>query len=251
MGAIMQSNDPSKPLIILAAGSLRNPFAGITAAFERQTGLRVQVEHGPAGLLREKIEHGAAFDIFASANMEHPQRLNDLGLAGPFVRFARNRLCLICRRDLGMTEDNMLDVMLRDGVKLGMSTPEVDPSGDYALRFFSMVNHLHPGKGDRLAAKAIALVGGRLPFEIPAGHTAAGWLMGQGLADVFISYASNGSQCLDDPNLRVVNLPNEIGPVAEYGVAVSAKACGSAALFQQYLLSAPSQQELQRHHFLL
>jgi molybdate transport system substrate-binding protein len=247
----MQSDDPSKPLIVLAAGSLRNAFVGITVAFERQTGLRVQVEHGPAGLLREKIEHGAAFDIFASANMEHPQRLNDLGLAGPVVRFARNRLCLICRRDLGITEDNMLDVMLGAGVKLGMSTPEVDPSGDYAMRFFSMINHLYPGKGDRLAAKAKALVGGRIPVKIPSGHTAAGWLIEQGLTDVFISYASNGSQCLDDPNLRVLNLPNEIGPVADYGVVVSANACAAAALFQQHLLSESSQQELQRHDFFL
>lgn len=247
---MMHSNDLAKPLIVLAAGSLRNAFVGITAAFERQTSLRVQIEHGPAGLLREKIEQGAAFDIFASANMEHPRRLNDLGLAGPVFRFARNRLCLICRRDLGMTEDNMLDVMLDPGVSVGTSTPEVDPSGDYALRFFSMVDHLHPGKGDQLAAKARALVGGRMPVEIPPGYTAAAWLIEQGLADVFISYASNGSQCLNDPNLRVLTLPNEIGPIAEYGVALRMNACDAAQSFQRHLLSEQSQQELQRHHFL-
>jgi len=246
----MQSNALSKPLIVLAAGSLRNAFVDIIDAFERQAGSRVQVEHGPAGLLREKIELGAPFDVFASANMAHPQRLRGLGLAGPVKRFASNGLCLISRRQLGMTEENMLDVMLDANVKLGTSTPEVDPSGDYAVQFFAMVDWLHPGKGARLAAKARALIGGRIPVVVPPSYSAASWLIGQGLADVFISYVSNGRQCLADQNLRVVNLPKGIGPIAEYGVALNPDAHEAAQLFHHHLLSPPSQQDLERQGFL-
>jgi molybdate transport system substrate-binding protein len=79
----MQTADRPRPLVVLAAGSLRNAFVGIIDEFERRSGMRVHVEHGPAGLLREKIEQGAAFDIFASADMGHPQRLHAAGLSGP------------------------------------------------------------------------------------------------------------------------------------------------------------------------
>jgi molybdate transport system substrate-binding protein len=53
----------------------------ITAAFEKETGVAVSLEFGPAGLLRERIEAGEPFDLFASANMAHPEPLVALGLA--------------------------------------------------------------------------------------------------------------------------------------------------------------------------
>jgi molybdate transport system substrate-binding protein len=246
----MQNESDPKPVIVLAAGSLCNAFVGIIDSFERQSGISVQVEHGPAGLLREKIEQGAAFDVFASANMEHPRRLHDAGLSGPAFRFARNRLCLIVRRDLGMTAKNMLDILINPMVKLATSTPGADPSGDYALQFFELVNVLHPGKGDLLAAKARALVGGRAPALVPTGKSVAGWLIEQGLADVFVSYASNGQQCSADINLSAIGLPDAMGPVAEYGVTLNPDGHIAAPRFQRHLLSPLSQRELERCGFL-
>ncbi|AOF92607.1 substrate-binding domain-containing protein [Sinorhizobium sp. RAC02] len=64
---------------ILAAGSLRYAMPEIAAAFEKTTGVSLLL--GPAGLLRERIEAGEPFDLFASTNMAHPQRLVSIGLA--------------------------------------------------------------------------------------------------------------------------------------------------------------------------
>lgn len=241
--------DQKTPVIVLAAGSLRNAFPQVIDLFRQAHGVEVKAEYGPAGFLREKIEDGAQFDLFASASMEHPQRLRELGIAHEVTLFTRNRLCVIARKTLAMTPDNMLSILLDPKVTLGTSTPKIDPSGDYAHAFFAMVNGLYPGKGDILTAKAKALVGGRVPTEIPPGYTTAGWLISEGLVDTFISYASNGSQNLQDHSLTVLPLPDTLAPVAEYGVTLRVGASSSATAFQKFLLASKAQKIFEQHGF--
>jgi molybdate transport system substrate-binding protein len=61
------------PIKVFAAGSLTGALTAIIKAYQEKTGVHVQAEFGPAGLLRERIEGGERPDIFASANMAHPQ----------------------------------------------------------------------------------------------------------------------------------------------------------------------------------
>ncbi len=46
-------------LTLLAAGSLRSAFLPLVAHFRQHTGLAVDAQFGPAGLLRERIEAGS------------------------------------------------------------------------------------------------------------------------------------------------------------------------------------------------
>ncbi len=75
-----------------AAGSLKAAMTDIAHAFEAATGATVARSFGPSGLLRERIENGEPAEVFASANMRHPQTLADAGLSGPVTMFARNSL---------------------------------------------------------------------------------------------------------------------------------------------------------------
>ena len=43
----------------------------------------VELEFGASGLLRERLEQGEAADVFASANMEHPEALSRSGKVEP------------------------------------------------------------------------------------------------------------------------------------------------------------------------
>ncbi len=61
----------------LAAGSLRRVWPQLMAHFPEP----VETQFGPAGLLRERIESGEACDLFASANLAHPQALLAAGRA--------------------------------------------------------------------------------------------------------------------------------------------------------------------------
>lgn len=120
---------------LYAAGSLRGALTEIAKAYESSTGNKVEAKYGPSGLLKTEISAGAKADVFASANMEHPQALHDEKKGGPVLRFARNKLCALVRPGVTVDSANLLERMLDPNVKLGTSTPKADPSGDYALKF--------------------------------------------------------------------------------------------------------------------
>ena len=116
--------------------------------FEPQAVGKVQAKFGASGLLKDEIASGAKAEVFASANMEHPQALAAEKRSGPVVLFARNRLCALARPGLEVTPAALLDRMLDPQVKLGTSTPKADPSGDYAWEVFRKAEKLKPGARD-------------------------------------------------------------------------------------------------------
>ena len=120
----------------------------------------MQAKYGPSGTLKDEIAGGAQAEVFASANMEHPQALAKAGKSGPVVLFARNRLCALVRPGLAVASATLLERMLDAGVKLGTSTPRADPSGDYAWEVFRKADKLKPGAFAALEKKALQLTGG-------------------------------------------------------------------------------------------
>src|SRR5262249_9276878 len=135
----------AEPVLLHAAGSLRLALTEIGKAFEAAYGFPVQAKFGASGLLKDEIAGGAQAEVFASANMEHPQALAAAKRSGPVVLFARNKLCALVRPGLAVQSSNLLEMMLRSGVKLGTSTPRADPSGDYAWEAFRKAEILRPG----------------------------------------------------------------------------------------------------------
>src|SRR5262249_31589186 len=158
--------------------------------FSAVSGIAVQGRYGPSGILKDEIARGAKADVFASANMIHPQTLADMGKSGPVVLFARNRLCALVRPGLAVTTDNLLDRMVDPNVKLGTSTPKADPSGDYAFEVFGKANALRPGARAVLEAKALQLTGGPSSVQPPSGRNAYGWHVAEGRADIFLAYCT-------------------------------------------------------------
>jgi molybdate transport system substrate-binding protein len=91
-----QAQDPSAPLTVYAAGSLRAALTRIGADYEASSGGRnVTFVFGASGLLRDRLLGGERADVFASANMEHPQALAAAGRAQAVQPFTRNALCAL------------------------------------------------------------------------------------------------------------------------------------------------------------
>ena len=84
-----------------AARSLKSPMPS-----RRESGIKVEAKYGASGTLRDEIAGGARAQVFASANMEHPQSLANAGKSSPVVLFARNRLCALVRPGLAVTPDD-------------------------------------------------------------------------------------------------------------------------------------------------
>jgi molybdenum ABC transporter molybdate-binding protein len=118
---------------LFAAGSLRAALTEVARTFEVKSGggHKVETEFAASGLLRERIEKGEPAHVFASADVGHPTRLAAAGLAQSKVAvFARNQLCGLAREGLSVTSETLLPTMLDGGVRLGISTPKADPSGE-------------------------------------------------------------------------------------------------------------------------
>ncbi|SPX56058.1 Molybdenum-binding periplasmic protein [Klebsiella pneumoniae] len=85
-------------LTLLAAGSLRSAFLPLVAHFRQHTGLAVDAQFGPAGLLRERIEAGSPCAVFASAQRGAPAGAAAGGSGAGMPGIASNQLMLTARR---------------------------------------------------------------------------------------------------------------------------------------------------------
>jgi molybdenum ABC transporter molybdate-binding protein len=214
------ANTSEAPLEVFAAGSLTGAMTAIIKLYQRKTGVQVQAEFGPAGLLRERIEGGAHPDIFASANMAHPQALADKGLATIPMVMARNRICAKALPSFGLTTANLFERMLDPKtVGIGTSTPKADPGGDYAWMVFARAGQARPGAGKILEAKARQLVGGKNNPPVPAGQDAMTYFFAQHQIDISLGYCSSRNTT-PDPNFTTVELPPELAVNADYGLSV-------------------------------
>jgi molybdenum ABC transporter molybdate-binding protein len=240
----------AEPVQLFAAGSLRSALTEAATAFEAATGTKVQAKFGPSGTLKDEIAGGARADVFASANMEHPQALASASKSGPVVLFARNRLCALARPGVALETATLLDHMLDQNVKLGTSTPRADPSGDYAWEVFHKADRLRPGAFATLERKALKLVGGPgAPSALP-GRTVYGMLIAEGKADLFLTYCTNAMEAKKQvTGAQLVALPDELAVGADYGLTVIANAPPDAYRFAMSILSGDGQRILARSGF--
>src|ERR1051326_3247686 len=98
------------PLRVAAASDLQAALPEISARFEKSSGCRISLTFGSSGNFAAQIANGAPFDVFLSADIAYPRRLEEAGLIEPgtLSEYATGRLVIWTRRDSG--------VDLRDGL---------------------------------------------------------------------------------------------------------------------------------------
>jgi len=240
----------AQDVLLHAAGSLRGALTEVAGAFEAASGIKVQAKYGPSGLLRDEIAGGAKAEVFASANMEHPDALAKADKAGPVAMFARNRLCALVRPSFTVTSPTLLEKMLDPDVKLGMSTPKADPSGDYALEVFRKADALKAGATAMLEKKALPLTGGPNSPPPPPGRSVYGALVAERKADIFLTYCTNALVAQkENPGQYSVALPDALAVGANYGMTLVRGASVNAERFFKFILSADGQRILAKHGF--
>ncbi len=235
------------PIRMFSAGSLRHALPAIVSVFQVAGGAPVALTLGPAGLMRERIEAGEPFDLFASADMGHPRRLAAIGMTEAPVCLARNRLCALARADLRLTRETLLKVLSDPSLRIGTSTPGDDPSGDYAVQMLDLIEARHPGIGAGLKARARPLLGGR---NSPSGKSGAA-LIAEGVVDVFLGYFTSARLHASDSAFSIAEIPPECSPRIEYGLVTRKGAGDSAETLRDYLQSAPARELLQEAGFAL
>ncbi|WP_416193039.1 substrate-binding domain-containing protein [Nitrobacter sp. TKz-YC01] len=260
-GAQEHPREQMAPLRVFAAGSTRGVLAAIAEDYTRATGQRFELTFGPAGLLLNRIRKEGGADVYVSANMQHSQRLFQEGGGTRPVIFARNRLCVTGRSELGLTQETLLDKLLAPSMKIGTSTPGADPGGDYAQEFFDRAETVRAGAKERLIKNARQLVGGPTSPKLPAGETAVHYFFSRHEADVFIGYCSSHTKIgiktekPSDVATTRIEVPPPLTMPINYGLTIPTTnekedRSKAAYRFALYLMSPDAQRRLPEYGFL-
>jgi molybdate transport system substrate-binding protein len=117
---------------VAAASDLTYAMKDIAADFEKSAACGVKVSYGSSGNFETQIENGAPFDVFFSADIEYPRKLEAEGLASPgsTYLYGIGKLILWVRNDSKLDVNKGLD-MLRDPSvkKIAIANPLHAPYG--------------------------------------------------------------------------------------------------------------------------
>ena len=220
-GIAAAADGPRATVEIFAAGSLRGVVGDLAAAAGPALDIEVKSSFGGSGLMRERIEKGERPDLLLSADLGSPRKLEAGGLTVlPPTAFARNRMCVVSRRDAKLTTANLIDRLLVPTLRVKTSTPVADPSGDYAWAIFDRIDQLRPGTGMGLKARASVLMNAVAAPSNPD-QSAAAALFAARQIDVSITYCSAAAGLERElPELASLVVPAALDPHPVYGIAV-------------------------------
>ena len=225
---------------VFAAGSLHDVVGDLAKEAGPVLGVEVKGQFGGSGAMRERIEKGEKPDLLLSADMNSPRKLEALGRTViPVVAFARNRECIVSRRSLGLTPENMVNKFLDKDVRLKTGTPIADPSGDYGFAILDKIDAAHPGAGKLLKGKANSVMDAAASPSTP-GQSAMAALFAARKIDIAITYCSGGLEKELPSELVSFPTPAAFDPHPVYGMAVLT-ARPEALRLALYLLSGKGQ----------
>src|SRR5207237_9585560 len=83
LGLIQPARAFSEDLTIAAASDLNFAFKDLVTEYEKKTGIRVKLSVGSSGNFFSQISNGAPFDLYFSADIRYPHKLQEAGQAVP------------------------------------------------------------------------------------------------------------------------------------------------------------------------
>lgn len=227
-------------LVVFAAASLRDVFTAMSEDFERaHAGVEVTFNFAGTQELRTQLEHGAAVDVFASADQRHMDELVKSGRAAGPVVFARNEPVLVVARESAGTIRGLADLPAATRIVIG--APEV-PIGRYTLQ---ILDRASMSLGADFRARVEARVVSR---ELNVRQVLTKVRLGEAQAGVVYRTDAHAAQ----DGVTVVAIPPDINVIAEYPIAVVVGAAhpGLARAWVDLVLSETGQGALRRAGFL-
>jgi molybdate transport system substrate-binding protein len=119
-----------EPLRVAAAADLALAFKEVGAAFEKESGKRVDFTFGSTGLLAKQIAEGAPFDVFAAANMSFVDDVVKDGscLAETRALYAKGRI-VVWSKDPWALPKEIGDLRSPKYTKIAIANPSHAPYG--------------------------------------------------------------------------------------------------------------------------
>jgi molybdate transport system substrate-binding protein len=126
----------AEEIAIAAASDLNFAIKDVIAEYEKATGNRVKLSLGSSGNFYAQLTNGAPFDLYFSADIGYPKKLEEAGLIvpGSLYRYAVGRIVLwtnhSSRRDVSKGLEALRDPAIK---KIAIANPKHAPYGRAAV----------------------------------------------------------------------------------------------------------------------
>jgi molybdate transport system substrate-binding protein len=135
--ALAAVNASAQELRIAAAADLKFGLNDLAEQFEKQTQTKVDVTYGSSGNFFSQIQNGAPFDLFLSADISYPKKLETAGAGEPesLYEYAVGQIVIWMRPDVKLNLRSLgWSALLEATVKkIAIANPEHAPYGRAAV----------------------------------------------------------------------------------------------------------------------
>lgn len=126
----------AQDLTVAAAADLQSAMEDVAARFQQQSGKNVKVIYGSSGNFVQQIQNGAPFDMFFSANLDYPKKLEAAALTEPgsYYQYAKGKIVLWVPNGSKLNVDSGLAALLDPSIKkIAIANPQHAPYGQAAV----------------------------------------------------------------------------------------------------------------------
>ena len=126
----------AEEITIAAASNLNFAFREIATEYEKASGNQVRLTFGSSGNFYAQIQNGAPFDLFFSADIEYPQKLEEVGLTvpGSLYQYAIGRIVLWTGHESRIDVTKGMEALREPTVKkVAIANPKHAPYGRAAV----------------------------------------------------------------------------------------------------------------------
>ncbi len=135
--AFLMAEVHAQTITVAAAADLRPALDEISSRFQTaDSGAHVSAIYGSSGNFSQQIQNGAPFDLFFSANVEYPRKLETAGLivSGSYYEYARGKIVLLVTASSALEVKQGLKSLAGPAVKkIAIADPSHAPYGQAAV----------------------------------------------------------------------------------------------------------------------
>ena len=231
----------AEEITIAAAADLNFVFRELVAEYEKSTGDRVRLSLGSSGNFYAQIQNGAPFDLYFSADIAYPRKLEEAGLTvpGSLYLYAIGRIVLWTGKDSRLDLSKGLEILREPAIKkIAIANPKHAPYGRAAV-----------------AAMEHAQVYDRIKDKLVLGEniSQAAQFIESGAADVGIIAMSLALAPLMQAAGQYWEIPADAHPPIEQGAVIlkGAKNQERAKAFLSFVQGAEGQTMMKRYGFIV
>jgi molybdate transport system substrate-binding protein len=230
-----------KEIRVAAAADLKFAMDELSEKFEKRTGTQVNVTYGSSGNFFSQLQNGAPFDLFFSADIEYPKKLESAGLAEPqtLYEYAIGRIVIWMLADakVDVTKGGWKSLLDASVEKIAIANPEHAPYGRAAVAALQKAGIYDSVKAKLVYGENIS----QAAQFVQSGNAQAG-IVAKSLA---VSPAMRDGKRWE--------IPADMHPALEQGAVIlkDAKNEDTARAFLEFVKSPPGRAILASHGFEL